>query len=102
LFSKNNEIYFKGDHSTKKLIIKKIFRSFAHFLSVIHTFPCFYNKYCILNVFRGPGGTEYFKNNYIVPWCRFSPYICGILLGYVLHITKGKPFKMPKVIASKM
>ena len=32
--------------------------------------------------------------NYVVPWCRFSPYIVGILLGYFLHNTKSKPFKM--------
>ena len=36
-------------------------------------------------------------DNYVKPWCRFSPYIVGILLGYFLHITKGKPFKMSKV-----
>ena len=36
-------------------------------------------------------------DNYVKPWCRFSPYIAGILLGYVLHITKGKTFKMSKI-----
>jgi hypothetical protein len=35
--------------------------------------------------------------NYVKPWCRFSPYIIGIFLGYILHKTKGKPFKMSKV-----
>jgi hypothetical protein len=39
----------------------------------------------------------YMIDNYVKPWCRFSPYIVGILLGYFLHITKGKPFKMSKV-----
>ena len=32
---------------------------------------------------------NYMQWNYIVPWCRFSPYIIGILLGYILHTTKG-------------
>ena len=40
---------------------------------------------------------HYTKNNYFIPWCRFSPYVWGILLGYALHVTKGKPFKMSKV-----
>jgi peptidoglycan/LPS O-acetylase OafA/YrhL len=39
----------------------------------------------------------YMEWNYFKPWCRFSPYIVGIFLGYLLHITKGKPFKMSKV-----
>ena len=34
---------------------------------------------------------------YFKPWTRFSPYMVGILLGYVLHNTKSKPFKMPQV-----
>jgi hypothetical protein len=34
---------------------------------------------------------------YVKPWCRFSPYIVGILLGYILHITKTKQFKISKV-----
>jgi hypothetical protein len=34
---------------------------------------------------------------YVKPWNRFSPYIVGILLGYILHITKTKPFKISKV-----
>ena len=40
---------------------------------------------------------NYTQWNYVVPWCRFSPYIVGIFLGYLLHITKSKPFKMSKV-----
>ena len=42
---------------------------------------------------------DYFNWNYIKPWCRFSPYIVGILLGYLLHITKKKPLKMHRVVA---
>jgi hypothetical protein len=40
---------------------------------------------------------SYMEWNYYKPWCRFSPYIVGIFLGYLLHITKSKPFKMSKV-----
>ena len=47
-----------------------------------------------------PGGEDvdhFFNHNYIMPWCRFSPYIGGILLGYILHKTKNKPIKISKV-----
>ena len=43
---------------------------------------------------------DYMTWNYIKPWCRFSPYIAGILLGYILHITKKKPIKMNFVVAT--
>ena len=33
-------------------------------------------------------------NSYIKPYTRFTPYISGILLGYLLHITKNKPVKI--------
>ncbi len=50
------------------------------------------------NQFFSVSGTQdYNQYNYIVPWCRFSPYICGIIVGYALHVTKHKPFKMAKV-----
>ena len=26
---------------------------------------------------------------YIAPWLRFQPYLIGILLGYILHVTRG-------------
>ena len=42
--------------------------------------------------------TDYWEWNYYKPWCRFSPYIVGIFLGYLLHITKSKPFKMSTVV----
>ena len=41
----------------------------------------------------------YFEWNYVKPWCRFSPYIVGLILGYFLHITKNKQFKMNRVSA---
>merc|ERR1712141_154689 len=43
-----------------------------------------------------PSGT-YFEWNYVKPWCRFSPYIVGLILGYFLHITKNKQFKMNRL-----
>jgi hypothetical protein len=36
-------------------------------------------------------------NNYVKPWCRFSPYIVGMLVGYALHVTKNKKFRISKV-----
>ena len=29
--------------------------------------------------------TNYMLDFYIVPWCRFQPYIIGLMLGYILH-----------------
>lgn len=39
---------------------------------------------------------EWNRWNYSVPWQRFAPYMWGLLLGYLLHVTK-KPgsFKIP-------
>ena len=30
-------------------------------------------------------GMNYFYDVYITPWCRFQPYIMGIMFGYLLH-----------------
>ena len=35
---------------------------------------------------------------YRQPWTRFQPYLIGLLLGYLLHKTKGKQFQMSKTI----
>ena len=40
---------------------------------------------------------DYMEFGYVKPWNRFSPYIVGILLGYILHITKRKTIKLSKV-----
>ena len=40
---------------------------------------------------------HYEEHNYQVPWCRFSPYVWGIVLGYALHVTKRKPVTISKV-----
>lgn len=41
---------------------------------------------------------DYFTWNYVKPWCRFSPYIIGMVVGYILHVTKNKPLKLNPVI----
>ena len=33
---------------------------------------------------------------YIKPWCRVGPYAVGLILGYILHVTRGK-YTMTKV-----
>ena len=40
--------------------------------------------------------TEYFDVVYQTPWCRIGPYLVGMLLGYLLYITKGN-VRMPRV-----
>ena len=38
------------------------------------------------------------RNYYEKPWCRFQPYLIGMLLGYILHKTKNTEIKIPHVI----
>ena len=41
---------------------------------------------------EGRAGQEaYMGDFYIVPWCRFQPYIVGIVLGFVLHKMRKQP-----------
>ena len=58
-----------------------------------------YNKWPGTLIIIGPenGDPNYFDKNYIVPWCRFSPYIGGVVLGYILYRTKDKKIKIPRV-----
>ena len=42
---------------------------------------------------------DYMEWGYIKPWNRYSPYIVGVLLGYLLHVTKRKQFKLSKVLS---
>jgi len=44
--------------------------------------------------------TDYPVANYIVPWCRFSPYIIGVVYGYLLHITKDSSLKWSKEVVN--
>ena len=46
---------------------------------------------------KDPAYKDYMEWAYVKPWNRFSPYIIGILLGYLLHRTKGKQIKISKV-----
>ena len=34
---------------------------------------------------------DYYKNFYIVPWCRCQPYILGLLFGWLLHKLRDQP-----------
>ena len=52
-------------------------------------------------VFGGPNPANadtFMFQFYVKPWTRFTPYICGILLGYLLHITKNKPCKITQAV----
>ena len=42
---------------------------------------------------------DYMEWGYIKPWNRYSPYIVGVLLGYLLHVTKRKQIKLSKVLS---
>ena len=49
----------------------------------------------------GPADPDYqnfMVHSYVKPWMRFTPYIMGILLGYLLHITKNKPVKINNLV----
>ena len=35
---------------------------------------------------------------YITPQTRSGPYVAGIILGYILHVTKNKRFEIRMVI----
>ena len=39
----------------------------------------------------GSGADRYMGNFYVVPWCRFQPYIVGIVLGFFLHKMRKQP-----------
>ena len=40
---------------------------------------------------------NWFADVYIKPWCRIGPYIVGIMVGYLLHITDKQKPKIHKV-----
>ena len=58
--------------------------------TVIPTVLSWVNNYPISAGFFGTD-FDYFKKFYVVPWCRFQPYIVGILFGYILHKMRDQP-----------
>eukprot|EP00095_Tigriopus_kingsejongensis_P002500 maker-scaffold64_size435223-snap-gene-2.28 protein:Tk02500 transcript:maker-scaffold64_size435223-snap-gene-2.28-mRNA-1 annotation:"hypothetical protein DAPPUDRAFT_60562" len=38
--------------------------------------------------------TDYSEHGYVTPWCRCQPYIVGIMLGYILHRSRGQPIQL--------
>ncbi|XP_048777960.2 nose resistant to fluoxetine protein 6-like [Ostrea edulis] len=51
------------------------------------------NNLSLHSIGGGPKDADrvsYFDDYYIVPWCRMGPYICGVITGYLLYITKCK------------
>ena len=72
-------------------IVVSIATPFA--LHVYHKWPAT----TLLPVPEGGDG-DYFNKNYLMPWCRFSPYIGGVVMGYILYRTKDKNIKIPRVL----
>lgn len=40
---------------------------------------------------------HWYSDYYVQMWTRFPPYLFGIILGWILHRTKGSQLKMNKV-----
>ena len=38
------------------------------------------------------------QDYYYKPWCRFQPYLIGMLMGFILHKTKNTKITIPHVI----
>ena len=70
---------------------------------VIPTALTYKNGWAPVPSIPGPTNPEdpnnpFMLNSYIKPYTRFTPYIMGILLGYLLHITKKKPVKINHLV----
>jgi len=50
--------------------------------------------------FDPPGTGDFSHLYYVSPAMRSPPYLLGILLGYLLHVTKNKPVKIPKMLVA--
>ena len=46
--------------------------------------------------YRQRADTNWTQWYFYSPWCRCSPYIVGIIIGFLLYITQGKTIQMPK------
>lgn len=44
---------------------------------------------------------EYARLHYVKTYARISPYLIGILLGWLLHKTKAQTLQMNKVMSVK-
>ena len=58
--------------------------------TVVPTWLAYANEYPISFSYMG-ADFDFFINFYVVPWCRFQPYIVGIILGYILHRMRDQP-----------
>lgn len=58
--------------------------------SMITTAVIIYNKPGSEIGSLGPENIFYFQKVYITPWCRITPFIVGILLGYIIFLNKTK------------
>lgn len=56
-------------------------------LTVINDFPAM--PYVTLSLFSVEKRNAYMNDVYIKPYCRIGPSLIGMLMGYVLHVTKG-------------
>ena len=58
--------------------------------TVVPTWLAYANDYPISFSYMG-ANFDFLIHFYVVPWCRFQPYIVGIILGYVLHRMRDQP-----------
>ena len=58
--------------------------------TVVPTWLAYANDYPISFSYMG-ANFHFLIHFYVVPWCRFQPYIVGIILGYVLHRMRDQP-----------
>jgi len=52
------------------------------------------NDYPFTESIMGGGNTDiiaYMEDFYVVPWCRYQPYLVGLGLGYLLHQLRNQP-----------
>jgi peptidoglycan/LPS O-acetylase OafA/YrhL len=53
--------------------------------TIIPMVVIYIKDYPFAMVFDTTQNSDYYQNFYIVPWCRFQPYILGLLFGWLLH-----------------
>jgi hypothetical protein len=59
--------------------------------TVIPTVLSFVNDYPFGPLFFGGGNQEeYMMEFYVVPWCRYQPYLVGLGLGWLLHQLRNR------------